>query len=287
MAATPAEETVVTEAPATETKPVTEDVSSLSSDQIAKKLKGVDPLDTSKKTEKPAEPVKTEAPKEEEWFDKEHGFKTKDDAIKSYGQAANKIRELSEQNKQAMAEIQKIKETRTLTPEEKQKEEAVKQWQMENKEAIDFLKKTILDEVTKSKSQEEWAKEVLNTRNQWYQDFQKDEKRKELWPKMEEIFNKHGIDPQSRFEGLMGEIGKNPFQVLEALAFKENFPSILEGIKKEAIEQYKEELRQAAEAEKKSKTATPGGLKSLAGDVDVSKMSASELAALLPRGDRD
>jgi len=269
-----------TQAPV-ETKP--EDITTLSSDQIAEKLKSSDPVNTVKPAEtKPAEVTKLA---EEEWFDKAHGFKTKEDAIKSFGEAANKIRELAEQNKQVMSELEKTKQTRTLSPEEQQKEQAIKQWQLENKTAIDFLKKTILEEVNQTKKEEDSVKEVIDTRKSWYEEFQKDDKRKELWPKMEETFNKYGYDAQSRYQGFMASVDKNPLAVLEAMAFKENFPNILENLKKEAIEQYKEQLKQAAEAEKKSKTAVPGGPKSLAGDIDVSKMSASEIADLLPRGE--
>jgi uncharacterized protein YnzC (UPF0291/DUF896 family) len=236
----------------------------------------------------PVQEVKPEVPKEEEWFDKERGFKTADDMKKSYAEAQNAIREKSTALKELeqfrsqaevqLAELAKKAEEAPLTPEESQRQEAIKQWQVENRESLDFIKNLVKEDLRKESVQETIQTAALTDRKNWKAEFDKDEARKTLWPKMEEIYAKKG-------DKIFQEMIHNPFPYLEAVAFKENFASIAQKIKQEAIDQYKAEMQQAAEVAKAKSTATPGGVKNLAGQVDVTKMSSTDLGALLPRSE--
>jgi len=224
----------------------------------------------------------------EEWFDKERGFKTAEDMRKSYAEAQNAIREKSTALKELetfksqaevqLAELAKKAESAPLSPEDAQKKQAIESWKSENKDSLEFIKNLVKEDLRKESVQETIQTAAITDRNAWKQEFDKDEARKTLWPKMEEIYAKKG-------DKMFQDMIHNPFPYLEAVAFKENFSSIAQKIKAEAIESYKSEMKQAAEAAKAKSTATPGGLKNLAGGVDVSQMSASDLAALLPRGD--
>ena len=101
------EETTTAPSTATETAPVSE-TSTATAAPITPEVKAVDPASLKSDELKdlinnpPAqvEDKKTESVQEEEWFDKERGFKTKEDFVNSYTEAQNKIRETSEQLKQ-------------------------------------------------------------------------------------------------------------------------------------------------------------------------------------------
>lgn len=224
----------------------------------------------------------------EEWFDKEHGFKTKEDMIKSYTEAQNKIRETSEQIKQfenfkneaevQLQELSKKAASAPLSPEDAQKKQAIEKWQSENQESLEMIANIVEQKVKAKQVNENIKTAALTERNNWKSEFDKDEARKTLWPKMEEIYAKKG-------DKIFQEFIQNPFPYLEAVAFKENFGMIAEKIKQEAVEQYKAQQLQAAEVAKSKSTAIPGGVKSISGQVDVSKLSSSELAAMLPRAD--
>jgi hypothetical protein len=232
--------------------------------------------------------AKVEAPKEEVWFDKEHGFKTAEDMKKSYAEAQNAIREKSvalkeleqfrSQAEVQLSELAKKAENAPLSPEDAQKKQAIESWKNENKDSLEFIKNLVKEDLRKESVTETIQTAAIKDRQEWKKSFDQDEARKTLWPKMEEIYAKKG-------DKMFQDMIHNPFPYLEAVAFKENFSSIAQKIKAEAIESYKQEMKQAAEAAKAKSTATPGGLKNIAGGVDVSQMSASDLAALLPRGD--
>ena len=238
----------------------------------------------------PKDEAKVEAPVEskEDWFDKERGFKTAEDMKKSYAEAQNAIREKSEKMKELetfrsqaevqLAELAKKAEAAPLSPEDAQRKQAIEGWKNENKESLEFIKNLVKEDLRKEAVQEQIQTAAITDRNAWKQDFDKDEARKTLWPKMEEIYAKKG-------DKMFQDMIHNPFPYLEAVAFKENFSTIAQKIKLEAIEQYKQEMKSAAEVAKAKSTATPGGLKNLAGGVDVSSMSSKDLASLLPRGD--
>jgi hypothetical protein len=264
---------------ATESKPI--DPSTLKADELK------DLINNPPKVEQKQEAAPDQA-KQEEWFDKDRGFKTKDDMLKSYTEAQNKIRETSEQLKQfenfkaqaeaQLAELSKKAEMTPLSAEDQQKQAAIKQWQSENKESLDFIKNMVKQEILQEQMKSQIEDKAINDRKTWKSDFDKDDSRKHLWPKMEEVYAKKG-------DKIFQDFIHNPFPYLEAVAFKENFSSIADKIKAEAVEAYKAGLKQAAEAERSKSTATPGGLKSISGEMDVSKMSSSDIAALLPRGD--
>lgn len=267
------EEVVTQEPDNKEIEPEAPVVEGKSSGDIKEILEGA-PAQKEIKKESPSDP-----PKEEEWFDKEKGFKTKDDALKSYSEAQNKLRELSEEKKRyesELAQIKKKESERPLTEEEKSRQASIQQWKDENKDAIQFLKDELKKDLERENQVKDFEKEALAARKQWKEEFDKDESRRTLWPKMEEIYSK---------KDFFHEVSKNPLEVIEALAFKESFPSIAEKIRAEAIEQYKEQVKEAEVAEKKRKTAVPGGSKKSSEDVDPSKMSSSELAGLLGRSD--
>ena len=59
----------------------------------------------------------------------------------------------------------------------------------------------------------------------------------------------------------------------------------LERVKAEAVEQYKAQVKEAAEVERKTKFALPGGPKTGTGDVDISKLSSAEIGSLLQRNE--
>lgn len=268
--------------PASEPSPVSKpDVSAKSSDEIKDLLSKPSP-------EKPAGTPEVTKPADEvqnkdDWFDKERGFKTKEDAIKSYQSLQETLRQRAEREKQLQTEIDSLKNksvSTPLTPEEKTKQEALEKWKTENKQALDFLKEEIKKDMHGENLVKDIQSKVLDARNTWKQEFDKDDARKQLWPKMEEIWAKHG-----NLETVQAEVFKNPFPFIEALAFYQSFPTIAEKIKSEAVEQYKANIRQAAEAERAGKTALPGGQKQTAPDVDPAKMSSTELAALLPRAE--
>jgi hypothetical protein len=220
-----------------------------------------------------------DAVKEEEWFDKEKGFKTKEDALKSYNELQNALRQRAEDQKRLQEELKSLKtqsEKRELTPEEKTREEAVRKWEEENKDAINFLEKRISERLTKKQAVETFEQEALRERNKWKEEFDKDDSRKVLWPAMEKIYSEKDI---------FQDFAKNPLQYIEAAAFQKEFPSIAERIRAEAIEQYKAQVKEAAEAEKRTKTEISGGAKAKAGDIDVTKLSSAELAKVLGRAD--
>ena len=120
-----------------------------------------------------------------------------------------------------------------------------------------------------------FEKEALDSRRAWKEGFDKSEERKKLEPKMAEITGKQDI---------FKEFIKNPLPYIEAMAFKESFPTIAEKVKADAIEQYKKGLAEAEEAENQRKTAQPAGGKKSLGEVDVSKLSSADIASMLPRG---
>lgn len=273
---TPSVETVsVPVAPAVEAKP-----ESMKSEELKNLIENP-----------PKVEAKVEALSEENkdtWFDKERGFKTAEDMKKSYAEAQNAIREKSTQLKELenfrsqaesqLAELAKKAESAPLSPEDAQRKQAIEAWKGENKESLEFIKNLVKEDIRKESIQETIETAAVKERNEWKKSFDQDEARKALWPKMEEIYAKNG---DKMFENMI----KNPFPYLEAVAFKENFSSIAQKIKQDAIESYKQEMKQAAEVAKKKSTAVPGGLKNLAGGTDVSQMSSTDLAALLPRGE--
>jgi hypothetical protein len=275
---TPAVETV---APVAEPKTI----DSMKSSEI-KDLMNNPPKIEEPKAEEPAKVEGQEVP-DDKWFDKERGFKTAEDMKKSYAEAQNAIREKSEKLKELeqfknqadlqMQELSKKAAAAPLSPEDLQKKQAIEQWEVENKDSLAFIENRILQKINQKQVQETIETSALNDRNNWKSDFDKDEGRRTLWPKMEEVYAKKG-------DKIFQEFIQNPFPYLEAVAFKENFSSIAEKIKQEAVEQYKASVKQAAEVARAKSTATPGGLKISSGDVDVSKMSSGDLAAMLPRG---
>ena len=232
------------------------------------------------KEEKPVEePEVQEEPKEEEWYDKKRGFKTRDDADKAYAEAQNKIRELSENQKRYESELTEIKEQslkRPLTQDEQQRQEAIQSWKHENKDAIDFLKQEIKKDMEKENEADSFKKQALDSRKKWKDDFDKDESRKVLWSKMEEHYKDRDV---------FQEFAKNPFPYLEAVAFQQDFPSIAEKIRAEAVEDYKKQIKEAEEAESSKATGSPGGSAKSKGAVDPGAMSSEEISSLLPRND--
>jgi hypothetical protein len=278
---TMAEETVVESAPVTSPAPAVEvKPENMKSDEIKSLIENP-----------PKAEAKVEAPIEENkdnWFDKERGFKTAEDMKKSYGEAQNAIREKSTQLKELetfrsqaetqLAELTKKAESAPLSPEDAQRKQAIEAWKGENKESLEFIKNLVKEDLRKESVQETIQTAAITDRQNWKSEFDKDEARKTLWPKMEEIYAKKG-------DKMFQDMIHNPFPYLEAVAFKENFSSIAQKIKAEAIESYKQEMKQAAEVAKAKSTAVPGGLKNLAGGTDVSQMSSTDLAALLPRGE--
>lgn len=236
------------------------------------------------------------------WFDPEKGFKTADDMKKSYAELQTKLTKQSEEVKlerskleleqaQIKAEVEKIKAVqaqRPLTPEEVQKQEAVKQWEVQNKEALDLIESKIAERLQAKQQAEkvqqtssDIEKQILKERNDWLENFNKDEGRKKLWPVMEQVFREKG-DTQ---ESVTKDFLKNPLPYMEALALHKNFASIAEQIKAEAIQQYVAKNKEAAEVERKTKFALPGGPKSGSGDVDISKLSSAEIGSLLQRNE--
>jgi hypothetical protein len=215
----------------------------------------------------------------EEWFDKEKGFRTKEDALKSYTNLQRNLTERAQREKQLQSELDLLKareQQRPLTQEEKDHQEAVEKWKNENKDAISFLKEEVKRDLIKEKESEDFNSMAMADRKVWKEEFDKDDSRKVLWPVMEEIYSKSDV---------MKDFYKNPFPFIEAVAFKENFPTIAERIKAEAVEQYKSGLKEAEEAERSKTTGRPGGAKKASGDIDPSKMSSSEISDLLPRNE--
>lgn len=285
-------------------------VSTKSSDEIAKQLaeqaKRSGEPDTNKSESKDGTKDSVNAPEKAQevedrskWFDPEKGFKTADDMKKSYGELQSTLTKKSEEIKlertrleleqaQIKDEAQKLKEIqekRPLTTEEKAQKAAVEQWKTDNKDALDLIKDTIkkdLDQENLQKKQIEVQssvqEQILKERNEWLSGFNKDPGRKELWGKMEQIYKEKG----DTADKVIHDFAKNPLPYIEAMAFHKNFPDIAEKIKLEAVQQYVATQKQAAEAERKTRFALPGGPKSGSGDLDVSKMSSKELAQLLP-----
>lgn len=220
----------------------------------------------------------------EEWFDKERGFKTKDDFIASYKASQEKMRQQSEQLKSIDAELQSIKSrevAKTMSPEDRERMAAIEKWKGDNKDAIDLIKAEVKRDLDQETAFKDFERSTKQEMNDWKQKFDADPERNILKPKMDELVNKEVVldsKGQPLFKGFL----QNPLKYYEALAFREEFPKIAERLKQEAVEQYKKSVKEAAEAERKSTTALPGGPKST-GEVDVSKMSASQLANLLPR----
>lgn len=253
----------------------TKDVGSKSSDEIKSLIQsGTPETKAEEKKEEPKPKVK-----EEEWFDKEKGFKTKEDALKSYTNLQNTLRERAEREKQLQSEIDNFKkqaETRPLTDDEKQRETQIKEWKEQNKEAIEFLKNEIRGELDQETQQKNYKNEALNARKSWKEEFDKDDSRKVLWPAMEQLYAE---------KNLIEDFNKNPFPYIEAMAFKNDFSNIAERIRAEAVEQYKNELKEAGEAAKAKKTERPGGTRKTAGEVDPSTMSSGEIGNLLPRNE--
>ena len=95
---------------------------------------------------------------------------------------------------------------------------------------------------------------------------------------MEQVFKEKGDTAESAVQ----DFAKNPLPYIEAMAFHKNFANIAEQIKADAVAQYVASQKGAAEAERKSHFALPGGPKSGSGDLDVSKMSSADIAKLLP-----
>lgn len=275
-------EEVKTPAPVAEATPAptpepTVDPASLKSDDIRSLIE-----QKAKEPEAPKTPEIAQTQpeqKQEEWFDKEKGFKTKDDALKSYNELQNTLRQRAEEQKRMEAELNQFKQKaneRPLTEEEKNREKSVKEWEEQNKEAIEFLEKRVAERLEKKKETETFEQSALNARQSWKQEFDKDESRRALWPTMEKIYAEKDV---------FRSFATNPLEAIEAMAFKKEFPSIAEKIRAEAIEQYKASIKEAAEAERRGKTEIPGGAKTLTGDLDAGKMSSSEIANMLRRED--
>lgn len=244
----------------------------------------------------------TEVEDKSKWFDPEKGFRTAEDMKKSYGelqasftkkseevkQERSRLEQEQSQIKQEIEDIKKIQAQRPLTTEEMQKREAVNKWKEENKDALDLIKQTIKQDLDAEKSADEENKKVslfneqiLKDRNDWLETFNKDEGRKKLWPVMEEIFREKGDNLDSTIK----DFAKNPLPYMEAMAIQKNFSHIAEQIRAEAVVQYVAKQKEAAEVERKTKFALPGGPKTGTGDVDISKLSSAELGSLLPRNE--
>lgn len=225
-----------------------------------------------------------EKPVEEQWFDKERRFKTREDYDKSVRAGQEKIRQQAEQIKAIEAELQNLKARelqKTMSPEEKQRMEAIEGWKKENKQAIDFIKDEVMRDIERESVIRDFEKSARKEMEEWKQKFDADPERSKLWPTMGELYKKEVIldqNGQPIFKGFL----QNPLKYFEAVAFKERFGEIAERIKQDAVEQYKRSLKEAEEAERSNTTALPGGPKST-GEVDVSKLSVSELGKLLPR----
>jgi len=272
------EQAVETTQPSVEGKSA-DDLKSMLMEPPAEPPKEEAPKEEPKAEPAKQEPVKEEPKKEDDWFDRDRGFKTKEDAIKSYTNLQNTLRERAEREKQLQGELDQLKQKaqeRPLTVEEKERQEAVQNWKEENKDAIEFLKKEIRSDIEKETHKKTYEETALGERKKWKEEFDKDDSRKALWPVMEEIYAKQDVP---------AEFFKNPFPFLEAMAFKQNFSSIAEQIRAEAVEQYKASIKEADEAAKQNATGRPGGSKKAAGEIDPSKMSSSELGSLLPRNE--
>lgn len=271
---TPAPVVTTPETPAT---PVTPDISTLKPDEIKTLLEKSTPA-----------PTPTEDPNDRsKWFDPTRGFRTKEDADKSYHelmesnrQKAEKLKEY-EQKEALYAQEQerlRIESTqRTLTEEEQKKQAALAKWKSENQDALNFIKEEIKRDMTQETQAEQFQKAVLESRRQWKEQFDKEDSRKVLWPVMEEIYKEKG--------NVFEDFGKNPLPYIEAVAFQKNFGTIAERIKAEAVEQYKASIRQAHEAERRGITTIPGGPKTTSGELDTAAMSSKELSTLLPRNE--
>lgn len=225
-----------------------------------------------------------EAPKEEEWFDKERGFKTKDDFINSYKNSQERMRQQSEQLKAIDAELQAIRSretAKTMSPEDRQRMEQIEAWKKDNKPALDLIKEEVKRDLDREQSVKDFERMSKQEMTEYKQKLDADPERSKLWPTMGEIYKKEVIMDdrgQPIFKGFL----QNPLKYFEAVAFKEKFPEIAESIRQNAVEQYKKTQKEAAEAARSSTTALPGGPKST-GEVDVSKMSSKEIASMLPR----
>ena len=256
-----------------------------------------------KENAEPKQSEKAEAVEDRStWFDADKGFKTVDDFKKSYAELQTKLTKQSEEVKaersrleleqaqirQEVESIKKLQAERVLTPEEKQKQEAIQRWQIENKDALEAIKEVIkgdLDKETIAKRSEEENQKIeqgiLKERNDWLTEFNKDPQRKTLWATMEQEFKEQGDTLDSSIKDFV----KNPLPYFEAKAIQKSLPSIIERAKAEAVEEYKASVKEAAEVERKTKFALPGGPKQGSGDVDVSKLSSSELGSLLKRNE--
>ena len=276
-----------------------------SSDEIRRQIEGqTKPEDGDGKKDGSNEPAKQveEVEDKSKWFDPERGFKTAEDMKKSYAELQNTFRQKSEeiklergkleleqaQIKQEAEKLKVIENQRTLTPEETQRQEAIKQWEVQNKDALDLIESKIAErlsqrqQVEKSRENQELVvNNILKERNDWLDSFNKDTGRKALWPKMEQVFKEKG----DTAEAAVQDFAKNPLPYIEAMAFHKNFPSIAEQIRAEAVEQYKAQVKEAAEVERTKGFARPGGAKTGTGDVDISKLSSSELGSLLQRNE--
>lgn len=247
-------------------------------------------------------PEKTEIEDKSKWFDPDKGFRTPEDMKKSYGELQQKLTKTAEEVKversrleleqaQIKAEVEKIKQVqsqRPLTPEETQKQEAVKQWKTQNKDALDLIKQTLKEDLDAESQQTKQNEvnssihnQILKERQDWLDSFNKDAGRKQLWNTMEQVFKEKGDTAESAVK----DFAKNPLPYMEALAFHKNFSTIAEQIKAEAVQQYVSKQKEAAEVERKSKFALPGGPKAGTGDVDVSKLSSSEIGSFLSRNE--
>ena len=258
-------------------------VENMKSDEIKSLLEKSTPA-----PEQPAKPeVKQADPNDRStWFDPDRGFKTKEDAVKSYGELQEKLRQQSVQLKeleqrekiiiQQQEEIRQRNQAGAMSEEDKQKQAALERWKLENSDALNFIKQEIKKDMEVENSRQTFEQQALKARNDWKAEFDKEESRKVLWPVMEEIFKEKDI---------FQEFAKNPLPFIEALAFQKNFGTIAAQIKAEAVSQFKAELSKANEAERVNSTANPGGLKTPTGEVDVSKMSSTDIGALLPRND--
>jgi hypothetical protein len=245
---------------------------------------------------------KTEVEDKSKWFDPEKGFKTADDMKKSYSELQTKLTKQSEEVKlekmkldieqakirEEMDKFNSIKSKRKLTPEEAEKQEAISKWETENKEALDLIEEKLEERRQKKESSQKVQefnstieKQILKERNDWLENFNKDEGRKKLWPVMEQVFKEKGDSQDS----VIKDFAKNPLPYIEAMALHKNFASIAEQIKAEAVQQYVAKTKEAAEVERKTKFALPGGPKTGTGDVDISKLSSSEIGSLLQRNE--
>jgi hypothetical protein len=264
-------------APAAPAEPNKEALDALKPDEIKNLLD---------KKPAPAAPATPPADDRSKWFDPARGFRTKEDADRSYSelqeahrQKAEKLKEFEQREALLAQEQERLRAEAAkapLTAEDKAKQVALERWKAENADALKFIKEEIKKDLEVEEQQNAFQRAALEARKAWKDGFDQEEARKVLWPVMEQIYKEKDV---------FQEFAKNPLPFIEALAFQRNFATVAEKIKAEAIEQFKATQLQASEAERRNFTAIPGGLKQPAGDIDPAKMSSQEIGSLLPRNE--